>query len=71
MKSLVHVRNAAMLMMNGFLSSYTLWIFRVVGSSSSVSSNNNKGESDTSDGDNMQEMLCDAFGIPSQSFDQS
>ena len=49
------------LMMNGFLPSYTHWIFHW---EDPLSEDENKGESVSSDGDEINEMIYDAFGIP-------
>ncbi|CAK9183232.1 unnamed protein product, partial [Ilex paraguariensis] len=46
----------------GFLESYTRWIFHGESLFASVSRDNES--SDSSSGDEIQEMLHDAFGIP-------
>ena len=49
------------MIINGFLPIYTLWIFH---GEDPLSEDENKGESVSSDGDEINEMIYDAFGIP-------
>ncbi|XP_028116787.1 uncharacterized protein LOC114314502 [Camellia sinensis] len=55
-------------MINGFLSSYTSWIFHGENLSSLVPYNVNVGQTDSNDGDDTYEMLYEGFGLPLPSF---
>ncbi|XP_058181124.1 uncharacterized protein LOC131299553 [Rhododendron vialii] len=52
------------LMIDGFLPSYTCWIFHGEFVASPVARTEDKGQSDSYEGDEMHELLYDAFGIP-------
>ncbi|CAL5387442.1 unnamed protein product [Camellia sinensis] len=56
------------LMINGFLPSYTSWIFHGENLSSPVPHNVNVGQTDSNDGDKTYEMLYERFGLPPPSF---
>ncbi|XP_028104195.1 uncharacterized protein LOC114303271 [Camellia sinensis] len=53
---------------NGFLPSYTSWIFHGENLSSPVPHNVNVGKTDSNDGDETYEMLFEGFGLPPPSF---
>ncbi|XP_028063801.1 uncharacterized protein LOC114267018 [Camellia sinensis] len=55
-------------MINGFLPSYTSWIFHGENLSSPVPHNVNVGQTDSNDGDETYEMLYEGFGLPPPSF---
>ncbi|XP_028105558.1 uncharacterized protein LOC114304604 [Camellia sinensis] len=55
-------------MINGFLPSYTSWIFHGENLSSPVPHNVNVGQIDSNDGDETYEMLYEGFGLPPPSF---